>query len=88
MRYIPKSKMVVLVDWRLVFGHSLPPLHSGGRLLGASVCAMVVVDHRMPTPCSQDQVGALYGLCGTSGYEESAFYVDFGVYVDSAQQSM
>ena len=52
--YTPKSKKVALVDWRLVFGHSLLPVHSGERLLlGGSVRATVVVDRNISTSCSQ-----------------------------------
>ena len=53
--YTPKSKMFALLDCRLVFGHSLLTMHSGGRLfLSGSVWATVVVNRSMPTSYSQD----------------------------------
>ena len=42
----PKSENVALVDWRLVFGHSLLLLHSGRRLLLSGSLWAAVVVHR------------------------------------------
>ena len=38
-----------------MFGHSLLPVHSGGKLLlGSTGCATVIVDSSMPIPYTQD----------------------------------
>ena len=61
-----------------MFGHSLLPVCSGGRLLlGGAVCETVVVDCSMPTPCSQDLswrvIWFVWNLWLTR--EEVAFYL-------------
>ena len=62
--------------WHLVFGHSLPPVHSGGRLLlGGAVCATAVLDRSMPAPYSQDLRDLWFVWSLGLSVEEAAFYL-------------
>ena len=79
MRYTPKSKKVALVDWHLVFGHSLLLVHSGGRLLlGDSVWVTVVMDCSMSTSYmySQDLILCFMFVWNLwLSVEEAVFYL-------------
>ena len=61
-----------------MFGHSLLPVRSGGRLLlGGAVCATVVVDSIMPTPYFQGLRWRVIWFAWSLGLirEEVAFYL-------------
>ena len=67
-----------------MFGHSLLPVHSGGRpLLGGAVYATAIVDRSMPSPYSQDLSWRITWFVGSLGLsvEEAAFYLGISPWI-------
>ena len=82
----PKKKRLLcsIGVWCFMFGHSLLPVRSGGRLLlGGVVCATVVVDRNIRTPYSRDLSWRVTWFVWNLGLsvEEAAFYLGTSTWI-------
>ena len=77
-QYIPKSKKVAAIDWRLVYG--VWPFITRGAFWGETIAwwrcvrrSSWIAAYLRHTP--RIYVGALLGLCGTSGYQQKRLHL-------------